>query len=75
MKTIEPLFQPKTLEKHLKNFSLEDIPDYKKMLSRLSNWKISIENSDLERTKETAVQGLFCEQIFSQILGYGLYPV
>lgn len=70
MKTIEPLFQPKTLEKHLKNFSLEDIPDYKKMLSRLSNWKISIENSDLERTKETAVQGLFCEQIFSQILGY-----
>ena len=34
MKTIEPLFQPKTLEKHLKNFSLEDIPDYKKMRKR-----------------------------------------
>ena len=64
------IFNLKLLKARLDAFSASDIPDLQKKRNRIEKWQYSIENSDLSKTKETAVQGMFFEQIFGEVLGY-----
>ena len=52
------IFNPKLLKARLDAFFDSDIPDLQKKRTRIKNWQFSIENSDLSKTKETAVQGM-----------------
>lgn len=70
MSELESLFKTKILQRHLKNFDINTIPDLALKRKELNAWKYSIENSDLEKTKETAIQGSFMERIFGKVLGF-----
>ena len=70
MNAITHIFNPKLLKARLDAFPEAGIPDLQKKRTRIANWQYSIENSDLSKTKETAVQGMFFEQIFDGVLGY-----
>jgi len=64
------LFNNKIMDKYMSAFSCEQIADYARKHAEMLKWKTSIENSDLQKTKETAVQGKFVESVFEKILGY-----
>ena len=70
MNAITQIFNPKLLKARLDAFADAEIPDLPKKRARIAKWQYSIENSDLSKTKETAVQGMFFEQIFDGVLGY-----
>lgn len=64
------IFNRKLLEKKLDHFSFEHIPELKNKMKILKNWKYSLENSNLNKTKEESVQGDFLTAFFTDILGY-----
>ena len=70
MSATECLFKPNILKKALNNFDIHTIPNLEAIRNELNKWKYSIENSDLEKTKETTVQGSFMERIWGKVLGY-----
>ena len=70
MNSIPILFNRKILNRYLESYHTENIIDYQKKHEEILKWKKSVENSDLKRTKETSVQGLFLNSILAQVLGY-----
>jgi len=64
------IFNRKLLEKKLKVFNLDQVPSIENIKEIIRNWVFSIENSDLDKTKEESVQGDFLTHFFSNILGY-----
>ncbi|WP_167751449.1 Eco57I restriction-modification methylase domain-containing protein [Lentibacillus salicampi] len=64
------IFNRKQISDGLKHDKLENIPDFERKQQIVANWHYSLTQSDLEKTKEEAVQGDFLTQIFSYILGY-----
>ena len=64
------IFNRKQIKNELKHYKLENIPDFENKQKIFANWYYSLTQSDLEKTKEEAVQGDFLTQIFSYILGY-----
>ena len=67
---LEPLFKQKVLARYLQNYDINSIKDLDAKRKELGLWKYSIENSDLDKTKETSVQGSFLERIWGTVLGY-----
>lgn len=61
------IFNRKYLTNQLKNFEIEQLEEKHTIIR---NWNYSLTKSDLERTKEEAIQGDFLTQIFSVVLGY-----
>jgi len=51
------LFNRRILNNHLRFFDIEQITDYNGKHEELLKWKKTIDNSDLNKTKETSVQG------------------
>lgn len=70
MKNIEPLFPKKLLERRLKSFDLSSLPDIAEKTTELGKWRTAILGGNLDKTKETAVQGQFFSRIFGRVLGY-----
>lgn len=64
------IFNRKFLGNKLENFDISSIKDLDKKHKIISNWIYSIENSDLNKTKEKSVQGDFLTAFFTNILGY-----
>ena len=64
------LFNRKILDKYLFAYKNEQISDYEAKLAEMLKWKASVEKSDLQKTKETSVQGKFLESVFEKVLGY-----
>lgn len=64
------IFNKRIFEGKLKNFNLKEIDQYEEKLKILNSWKYSIDNSDLNRTKEKQLQGKFLLDFFCKILNY-----
>jgi type I restriction-modification system DNA methylase subunit len=58
-----------------KRFATFDFPtgDHAQQIERvLAGWQKALKDHDLERTKETSIQGQFLQKFFGEILGYTL---
>lgn len=64
------IFNSKVLKNKLNNIKLYDIPNWEDKLDKIGKWKFSIENSDLNKTKEIQLQGKFLLDFFCDILDY-----
>lgn len=64
------IFKDELLNAYLKKFDETQISNFDEKWNILKKWKKSCEVGDLQKTKETSVQGLFFSQIFNQVLGY-----
>lgn len=64
------IFNSKVLRNKLHNVKLEDIPNWENKINKIGKWKFSIENSDLNKTKEKQLQGKFLLDFFCDILDY-----
>ncbi|MFC4321317.1 Eco57I restriction-modification methylase domain-containing protein [Litchfieldia salsa] len=64
------IFNRKLLNKKMNPLDIKTHPDYELKLKIVRNWKYSIENSNLNKTKEESVQGDFLTHFFVEILGY-----
>lgn len=64
------IFNKKILNNKLQNIRIDDIPRWIEKIELINRWKKSIDNSDLNRTKEKQLQGLFLKDFFCEILGY-----
>ncbi len=64
------IFNRKLLKSYLDKFDVNAIPNIKETKETIGKWKYSIENRDLDKTKEISVQGSFLSAFFHNILGY-----
>lgn len=67
---LNTIFNTKLLQNELDQFDVRTIPNYKQSLKLLHDWKMSIETSDINKTKEKSIQGRFFQDFFVKILGY-----
>ena len=64
------IFNRRLLLKRLEGFDLNSVDNLENKRKIISNWKYSIENSDLAMTTEKSVQGDFLNRFFEDIFGY-----
>lgn len=64
------IFNRKILNKELQSYDLNVLSDLDKKLKITKNWAYSLQHSDLNKTKEEALQGDFLNNFFVDILGY-----
>ena len=70
MHSSSKMFKDKLIESYLRKFTKDDIPDFESKWHRMKMWRKSCMEGNLERTKETAIQGTFMLQVFEYVLGY-----
>lgn len=64
------LFNKKLLFQHIARYEFPSGQQLKDIQKILSGWQKALKNSNLDRTKETGVQGQFLSKFFETILGY-----
>ena len=67
------LFNRKILDKYLSAYKTEQITDYEIKRAEMARWKKAVETGDLQKTKETSVQGKFLGSVFEKVLGYSSF--
>ena len=70
MGSVAKIFKEKLVANHLAKFSRDDISDFDRKRKIISRWQKSCMQGDLNKTKETEIQGAFMMQVFDQVLGY-----
>lgn len=64
------LFNPKLLGLAVEKFSYPDNEKKEKIQKIINGWQIALKDHNLDRTKETSIQGSYLIKIFCEILGY-----
>ena len=64
------LINPKILQNRLTSFDFPTGEKAQKISKIIDGWQKSLKDSDLSKTKETGIQGLFLQAFFNEILGY-----
>lgn len=64
------IFNRKYLSRQFESFKIDEIENIKKRHKIIKNWNYSLEQSNLEKTKEESIQGDFLNQLFTEVLGY-----
>jgi len=64
------LFNKRLLQRDTEKFNFPQDTELEKIKGIIKAWQKSLRNSDLEKTKEKTVQGLFLERFFNSILSY-----
>ena len=64
------IFNGELLSRKLNNFNIDDIPNWIDKIKIINGWKKSIEQHDLNKTKEKQLQGVFFTDFFCRVLGY-----
>lgn len=70
MNSTPQIFKEKLINGRLSHFTKDDITDFDKKFHEISLWHKSCTEKDLEKTKETSVQGLFMTRLFQGVFGY-----
>lgn len=70
MNSTPKIFKDRFIEGRLSHFSKDDVPDFDKKFHEIKLWHKSCTEKDLEKTKETSVQGLFMTRLFNGVFGY-----
>ena len=70
MNSTDKIFKDRLIQNYLSKFTRDNIPDFERKWHKIKLWRKSCVEKNLERTKETQIQGAFMIQIFDEILGY-----
>lgn len=70
MNSTPHIFKERLIKGRLSHFAKEDVPDFEKKFHEITLWHTSCTEKDLEKTKETSVQGLFMTRLFRGVFGY-----
>lgn len=70
MNSTPQIFKKRLIESKLSHFTKDSIPDFDKKFHEIKLWHKSCTEKDLEKTKETSVQGLFMTRLFNGVFGY-----
>lgn len=70
MNSTPHIFKERLIQNYLAKFTRENISNFEDKWNKIRRWKTACERSDLDRTKETQIQGTFMVQIFDEVLGY-----
>ena len=70
MNSTPQIFKDRLINGRLSHFSRDDVPDFDKKFHEISLWHKSCTEKDLDKTKETSVQGLFMTRLFNGVFGY-----
>src|SRR5690242_14857261 len=64
------LFNQKLLRERIARFDFPSGEKAAQIEQIIANWQYSLRDSDLSKTKEIGVQGLFLIKFFEEVLGY-----
>lgn len=64
------LFNSRLLRERMQRFSFPAGGEFKKKINVIAKWQKSLRDSDLSKTKEISIQGLFLSKFFGEVLGY-----
>jgi hypothetical protein len=64
------LFNKKLLQQQVARFNFPSGKKLQQIQNTIAGWQKSIKDGDLNKTKETSIQGLFLVKFFDEILGY-----
>lgn len=70
MNSTPRIFKEKLINARLSRFSANNIPDFERKFNEICQWQNSCSKGDLNRTKETSVQGFFLTRVFKDVFGY-----
>lgn len=70
MNSVPFLFKKRLVDNRLEHFTSLNIPDFDRKYEEICKWCIAANDTNLDKIKETAVQGTFMTRVFNQILGY-----
>lgn len=70
MNSTPQIFKERLINGCLAHFTKENVTDFDKKFHEISLWYKSCTEMNLEKTKETSVQGLFMTRLFQGVLGY-----
>ena len=70
MNSTPQIFKDRLINGRLSHFTKEDVTDFDKKFHEITLWHKSCTEKDLEKTKETSVQGLFMTRLFQGVFGY-----
>lgn len=70
MNSTPQIFKEKFINERLCHFTRDNITDFDKKFHEIKLWHKSCTEKNLEKTKETSVQGSFMTRIFRGIFGY-----
>ena len=70
MNSTARIFKDRLIKTRLERFTRESISDYDAKYKEICLWCKATTESDLAKTKETAVQGAFMTRLFNQVFGY-----
>jgi hypothetical protein len=64
------LINKKTLQNKITHFQFPQNEELEKIQKIINAWQVALKDHDLDKTKETSVQGDFLTRFFEYILGY-----
>lgn len=64
------MFNKRLIKQKLSKFNISEVPNIDSAKETLLKWQTALKKSDLDKTKETGVQGQFLIKIFEGVLGY-----
>jgi len=64
------LFNKKLLQNEINNFEFPASEKLEKIQKIINGWQIALKDRNLDKTKETTVEGKFLTKFFGEILGY-----
>lgn len=70
MNSTPQIFKNRLISSRLARFTRDNIPNFETKFKEICLWYKSVTESNLDRTKETSVQGLFMTRLFNQVFGY-----
>lgn len=70
MNSTPHIFKERLINGHLSHFTKDDVPDFDKKFREITLWQTSCTEKNLEKTKETSVQGSFMTRLFRGVFGY-----
>lgn len=64
------LFNRRLLKARINAYPFPKGEDIQKKLTIIREWQASLQHTDIMKTKETALQGLFLQKFFCEVLEY-----
>ena len=70
MNSTSHIFKERLINARLAHLTEDEVPDFEKKFHEIKLWHKSCTEKDLDKTKETSVQGLFMTRLFNGVFGY-----
>ena len=70
MNSTPRIFKERLISKRLAHFTKENVPGFEQKFHEINLWQKSATSGNLDKTKESSIQGSFMTRLFNQVFGY-----